>query len=184
MATKTRHRPVLDVIKGRKTTFEYTAKAVSQKDLGKILEAGRWAPSILNLQPWRFVVVRNRKLVGQLIEACSYGYFYTLPALLVAMVLPHGKVGGTHRGAKFGRIGEIDAYLCFAMPAYGMSLEAESLGLGSSILTPNPQKARKLLGLKDKDQVLLMVCIGHPKAGGYRPEHTREQLRHLVKYVG
>lgn len=182
MAVKIRQNSVLSLIKARRTTFEYADKAVSQKDVDQLLEAGRWSPSSLNVQPWRFVVVRNHKLVKQLIETCSYGYFYAQPALLIAFVLPHEKLGGNHRGAKMGRIGEIDAYLCFSMPAYGMCLEAESLGLGTSLLTPHSEKAQRLLKLKSGDSCPLMLGIGYPKSGGFRNEHVREQLDKIVQY--
>ncbi len=59
----------LKVIQDRRSIREYTAEAVSEKDLGMILEAARQAPSGENAQPWRYVVVRDaatRKKLGAL----------------------------------------------------------------------------------------------------------------------
>ena len=59
----------LKVIQDRRSIREYTAEAVSEKDLEMILEAARQAPSGENAQPWRYVVVRDaatRKKLGAL----------------------------------------------------------------------------------------------------------------------
>jgi nitroreductase len=47
------------VVKTRRATQEFDSKPISDEDLKHILEAGRHAPSGYNLQPWRFIVVRD-----------------------------------------------------------------------------------------------------------------------------
>ncbi len=47
--------PVLNNLISRRSIRQYTEKAVSREDITAILEAGRWAPSGLNNQPWRFL---------------------------------------------------------------------------------------------------------------------------------
>jgi len=46
-------------IKERRATQGFLPDLVSEADLRKILQAGLSAPSAFNLQPWRFVVVRD-----------------------------------------------------------------------------------------------------------------------------
>jgi nitroreductase len=46
-------------IKDRRATLSFLPDPVPENDLKKILEAGLSAPSAYNLQPWRFVVVRD-----------------------------------------------------------------------------------------------------------------------------
>ncbi|MBU4341978.1 MAG: nitroreductase family protein, partial [Candidatus Altiarchaeota archaeon] len=50
---------ILDIIKNRRSVREFLDKEVDDSLIEKILEAGRWAPSGLNNQPWRFVIVRD-----------------------------------------------------------------------------------------------------------------------------
>ena len=50
---------VLEAIFARRSIRQYTDDSVSQQDVQTVLEAGRWAPSGLNNQPWRFAVVRD-----------------------------------------------------------------------------------------------------------------------------
>ncbi|MDD3150623.1 MAG: nitroreductase family protein, partial [Candidatus Gastranaerophilales bacterium] len=61
---------VLDIIKNRHSLRSYDSqKEVSQKNIEIILEAGRLAPSWVNVQPWHFIVVKNletKKLLCEL----------------------------------------------------------------------------------------------------------------------
>lgn len=52
---------VLKLIKTRRSIRKFENKAVSKKTISDILEAGRWAPSGLNNQPWRFMVLAKNK---------------------------------------------------------------------------------------------------------------------------
>jgi len=49
------------VIKNRRSVRKYTDTKVSEEDLQLILESGRQAPSGENAQPWRFIVVRDKR---------------------------------------------------------------------------------------------------------------------------
>ena len=51
----------LELAKKRKTTFEFSNKQVSGKDILKLLEVARWVPSCTNSQPWHFIVIKNEK---------------------------------------------------------------------------------------------------------------------------
>jgi Nitroreductase len=48
-----------DTVQDRRATPSFLPDPVPEADLEKILAAGRAAPSAFNLQPWRFVVVRD-----------------------------------------------------------------------------------------------------------------------------
>lgn len=58
-----------DVIYNRRSVRKFSDKPVTDEDLKLILEAGRWAPSGEDAQPWRFIVVRDeerRKALGKI----------------------------------------------------------------------------------------------------------------------
>ena len=48
---------VLAAIASRRSVRTFTDRDMTREELGAILEAGRWAPSGMNNQPWRFLVV-------------------------------------------------------------------------------------------------------------------------------
>jgi nitroreductase len=56
-------------IKDRRATPSFSSDPVRDDDLKKILEAGLSAPSAYNLQPWRFVVVRDAEQRARLRQA-------------------------------------------------------------------------------------------------------------------
>ncbi|MVT08525.1 nitroreductase family protein [Chitinophaga tropicalis] len=47
--------PVIDLIKNRWSPRSFSTQTISQESLQTILEAGSWAPSANNQQPWRFI---------------------------------------------------------------------------------------------------------------------------------
>lgn len=51
----------LQLIKSRRSIRKFKKANISAKTIEKILEAGRWAPSGLNNQPWRFMVLEGEK---------------------------------------------------------------------------------------------------------------------------
>jgi len=48
---------VLQLIKNRRSVRKFKKKTIPAKLIDEILESGRWAPSGLNNQPWRFMVL-------------------------------------------------------------------------------------------------------------------------------
>jgi len=55
--------PVERVMLERRSVRKYKDKQVPEALVRRILEAGRFAPSAGNSQPWRFVVVRDREMI-------------------------------------------------------------------------------------------------------------------------
>ena len=52
---------LLEEIKTRKSVRSYSEQKISDDILNEILEAGRLAPSWVNVQPWKFIVIRDEK---------------------------------------------------------------------------------------------------------------------------
>ena len=57
----------MDLIENRKSVRKYLGKNIPNEVIKKVLEAGRLAPSWVNVQPWHFIVVRkNKELLSEL----------------------------------------------------------------------------------------------------------------------
>lgn len=68
---------VLNAIRGRRSILRFEPTPVKDEELEAILEAGRWAPSFANSQPWTFVVVRDEKVrqeLGALVERIAFAH--------------------------------------------------------------------------------------------------------------
>ena len=78
------NNPVIKAIADRRSVRAYTDVPVEREQIEAILEAGVWAPSGNNLQPWRFVVVTNEELVDKLATLTVYrSWVKTAPCLIL-----------------------------------------------------------------------------------------------------
>ena len=60
---------LLSLISNRKSVRKYLDKHIPDEDLRKILESGRLAPSWMNVQSWKFILVKsqeNKDLLSEL----------------------------------------------------------------------------------------------------------------------
>ena len=59
---------LLNLISNRKSVRKYLDKHIPDEDLRKILEAGRLAPSWMNVQSWKFILVKSQEIKDLLCE--------------------------------------------------------------------------------------------------------------------
>lgn len=57
---------MLEIIKRRRTTRSFKEDQIKEEELVVILEAGLWAPSGHNMQPWKFIVIQNKEVIASL----------------------------------------------------------------------------------------------------------------------
>lgn len=62
---------VMNAILSRKSVRKFTSQKIENDKLEKILEAGRLAPSWVNVQPWKFIVVKSQTTKDILCEAAG-----------------------------------------------------------------------------------------------------------------
>jgi len=65
---------LLALLRGRRSIRRYLPDPVPEEMVAQILEAGRWAPSASNRQPWSFIVVQDEKVRRQVAQHAAY-YF-------------------------------------------------------------------------------------------------------------
>lgn len=73
-----------DLVTQRFSARKYTNENVSQKELDYILECARLAPSAVNKQPWKFVVVKSEKMKSLLQQTYNREWFTTPHSILSA----------------------------------------------------------------------------------------------------
>jgi nitroreductase len=157
---------ILNHIKSRRSIREFLAETVEDSIIEDILEAGRWAPSGLNNQPWRFVVVRDKKISGSLAGCTRYSSIVYSAPLLIAVFLD--------RDVMYDHIKDIQA--CGAaiqnilLAAHGMGLGAVWLG---EILN-RKDEVREILNAPGSLELMAVVAIGYPVAGSSRSGVRRE----------
>lgn len=172
----------LDLARSRRTTYEFDHRSVKDPDLRRILEAGRWAPSCNNSQPWHFVVVRDKGSIKRLMMTVNYGDFHTDPSVIVALVLICGVGGKNHSCWRGKDSGTHDSYISVGMAGLNMALEARELGIDSCLLTPSQETARKLLKVGKADFVPLLVGLGYQCREAFQKRRVRNELSGIISY--
>ncbi len=165
---------VMETILSRRSIRKYTGDQVSRDDILKILEAGRWAPSGLNNQPWRFLVVTSDDQRKEALEACTkYSHVVRAANVLIAVFLD--------KNVKYHH--EKD---CQGVGAciQNMLLAIHGLGLGGVWLGEIINQEDKVHGVLGTDgnrlELMAVVAIGHPAAQG---SSSRRELKDLMVEV-
>jgi nitroreductase len=72
--------PVEDAVFNRRSVRKYKLEQVPEHLIKRMLEAGRFAPSAGNCQPWRFIVIRDKKMLDEMerdiVWACKVTNFF------------------------------------------------------------------------------------------------------------
>lgn len=127
----------------------------SEHELLSILEAGRWAPSANNAQPWRFsIAARGSELFNQIVGALTgfnQAWAPTASALLVISMVNKKADGSANK----------NALLDIGLAAQNMSIQTEELGLSAHMMAGFvPEAMREVLSLSDDLDPVLVMTIG------------------------
>ena len=77
----------LDIIKSRRSVRHFTDWTLADEVIDSILEAGRWAPSGMNNQPWSFAVIKKPETKQALASLTHYGQILLSAPVLIAVFL-------------------------------------------------------------------------------------------------
>ncbi|UOO38291.1 nitroreductase family protein [Oscillospiraceae bacterium CM] len=160
---------VFEAIKTRRSIRKYSDKPVEEEKLTSILEAGRLAPSAMNAQNWRFIVVRDREKIQKLMDA-SDGQSFVGQAPCVLVVCASNR-----RLMACGQPTDtVDAAIAMAF----MILQAHALGLGTCWLGRFFADAiKKTLNIPDDVAVVAVTPLGYPaEQPAARPRKARREI--------
>lgn len=153
----------LDNIFARKSVRSYTDEPVSPEQVETILKAAMAAPSGMNMQPWRFVVVTDQKVKDKLAVG-----FNKMIAKAPVVIIVCGKTTN-----KLGAPNKNWTADC-AASTENLLLAVEALGLGAVWTACYPYEDRmnptvEALELPENISPYCIVPIGHP-AGNDKPK--------------
>jgi nitroreductase len=164
---------VLNTIKNRRTIRKFKPDPIDDEMLQVILEAGRWAPSFSNLQPWRFIVIRDQGLKNLLDKAARESVLHLgineAPAVILVCV--------------DRRIDPLHAIETGAAATQNMTLAAHSIGLGAGWIgiwgTEAETSIQRIFKLPETVRAVSLIPIGIPDES---PEGHRKPLEELIQY--
>jgi nitroreductase len=164
----------LDVcIKGRRSVRAYTDEPVSKEQIQAVLEAGTWAPTAMNRQPWKFIIIEDKKLIKYVSDETKVLVKQMMPPLakqfsteadVVCYNAPVLILVCTEKNKQWENVNLLDSVLA----AQNMFLKAYELGLGTcymgfvNLLNSKPDVLKKI-GVPDNYQMTVPFILGHPK---------------------
>lgn len=157
-----------EVVEKRHSLRNYDPmRKVPREIIERILNAGRMAPSAVNNQPWRFIVVTSEIVLKDVHSCYSASWFQDAPHVLI--------VAGDYDKAWVRGDGYNSLETDLAIAMDHIVLAAANEGVGTCwIAAFNPFSLRKVLGLKASEQVFTITPLGYPKKG-FKDEKRRSR---------
>ena len=173
---------LLNLISNRKSVRKYLDKHIPDEDLRTILEAGRLAPSWMNVQSWKFILVKsqeNKDLLSEL--SIGQQQVKNADALIICIAdtnawedakITHIKNPALNPALQCEKGLLIRTMEQVIYPISYMMLTAESLGIssciigamGSEITQIQPEiysTVREKLNLKDGEILSTIITLGY-----------------------
>jgi nitroreductase len=168
-----------EVIRRRESVRSYDpARPLDPAVLGRILEAGRIAPSAANRQPGRFLVVSSPEGLACVRRCYAKPWFQDAPHILAVTGSPADAWTRAQDGYN-----SLETDLTIAMDH--IILAAENEGVGTCwIEAYDPAVLREALGLGPEEKVFSITPLGYPRAGWERKtERPRKSLPDIVRHL-
>ena len=173
---------VLDAIMQRRSIYQFKPEAVPTEKITSILEAGRWAPSYANSQPWEFITVTDSRLKQEIVEITRES------------MAAHAGIEGAHVIIATCVDPEKDPYHFVedgAVATQNMALAAHSLGLATYwvgiLSSTNDRKSvehriKEVLDIPERLRVISLLPIGVPAYSTEKQRKPLEEICHVDKY--
>lgn len=159
---------VFDCIRNRRTVREFRPEPIPEEVIHKILQAGRWAPSSSNSQPWHFVVVQDPITLKRLGEIATQGPFVANAPVVIAIAMENAPRPQLDAGRAIQQ----------------MELVAWSEGLGTcfvGVRQEEQQRAVKdLLGIPAELELITVMPYGYRVTGTGRNGTPRKAISEMA----
>ncbi len=177
-------------IRGRRSVRAYTDEPVPKEQIEAVLEAGVWAPSGMDRQPWRFIVVEDKAVIKYVSDETKKAVGEMMPTMKKAMesdkdVICYGApvliLVCAEKDEAWRQVSLQDSVLA----AQNMFLKAYELGLGTcymgfiSFLAGKPEVMRKA-GVPDGYELAVPFILGRPKM---RQGAGKRRKPNILKWV-
>jgi nitroreductase len=168
---------LFEAIKQRRSIRAYTTEDVPDEEVKKLIEAARWAPSAGNIQPWRFVIVRDAKIRQKLAEAALNQTFIEEAPVVIVVCADEARSsrGYGNRGATLYCLQDT------AAATQNILLAAHALGLGTCWVGAfREELVKKALNAPINIRPVAIIPVGHAAEKPRAP--SRRSLEEIVHY--
>ncbi|MHA1575749.1 MAG: nitroreductase family protein [Candidatus Thorarchaeota archaeon] len=164
---------VIEAIKDRRSIRKYLPKEVEREKVDEILEAGRWAPSASNKQPWHFIVIRNSETRKILADSHQYGSFMAESPVVIVVLGNPDKHPRYHLADPHNAV-------------QNMLLAAHSLDLGTCWMgvrdTDVEEFFKETLDIPAKYRVICSISLGYHDVEARKNRIELDEILSYEKY--
>lgn len=151
---------LFEAVKERRSVRKYTDEPVTKEELLEIIDAGRWAPSGLNNQPWKFLVIaKDDPRQEVLAELTKYGHIVRAATALIAVFLDKGNMYHPMKD-----------HQAAGAAIQNMLLATHAMGLGAvwlgEIVNQAPEVMEALSLPAEELEFMALLAVGRPAAKG------------------
>jgi len=152
---KTAH-PVLDIIKDRWSARSFSERIISEDEMHTIIEAGSWAFSAMNEQPWRFMIAHKNtpefEAFFNLLSGGNQPWCKNAAALVITLGKKTYSANGAINHSMLHDVGAANML---------MTLQGNSLGIYSHVMGGyDIQKTKELLNLDNDFEPIVITAFG------------------------
>jgi len=163
------------VVRTRRSIRSYKPDPIPNDVLRRVLEAARIAPSGLNRQPWKFIIVRDESLKKKVARACHNQMFIAeAPLVIVAC-------GYNIHWNRGGYMGDLSMLIDVSIAFTHLILAARAEGLGTCwIGSFDNEEVKNILGIPKDVNVVAITPLGYPKGEKFSEPEPRKNLSEIV----
>lgn len=133
---------------------KFDKKAVERDKIDIILNSALKAPTAVNKQPQRILVIDDKNILEALKECTKYTFDAPLCFVICA---------DKNYAYKRGYDGKCSAEIDASIVTTHMMLQASDIGLGTTwVMAFNPEKAREILNISDNLEIVALLPTGYP----------------------
>ncbi len=168
----------IDCLLTRRSIRKYTDRPIDNSLVKQLLRAAMAAPSSANEQPWQFVVIRDRKTLGEASKIHTFSYMLDQAALAILVCEDPTFEVNTGRGP-----------LDCSAATMSILLAAHALGLGAVWVGIFPvqermEKTRSLLGIPAHIIPISLVSLGYADEKPHSEDRFKQERVHYDRWTG
>jgi len=168
---------LFEAIKHRRSIRAYTRREVLDKEVEKLIDAARWAPSAGNIQPWEFVIIRDTKTKQRLAAAALDQTFIEEAPVVIVVCVDEARSnwGYGNRGVSLYCLQDTAAAI------QNILLAAHALGLGTCWIGAfREELVKRILNTPLNIRPVAIIPVGH---AAEKPESpSRRALKKIIHY--
>ena len=169
--------PILEAIRNRRNSVRFKSTPIEEKKLNTVLEAGRWAPSWSNTQPWRFIVIKDEKIREIMSNTVSTFFSAGIKDAPICIAVCVNTKKDSFHFIEDGAAATQNMALC----AQSLKLSTSWIGVFSLHNERNSaeRKLKKILKIPKEWRLISILSLGVPK---FKVTKTRKKLSELVDF--